>query len=164
MQVYFLGAAHTKGDLVVYLPNDKVLFTGDLAVNGRMPFMQSPDVDPAGWERVLQTLSRVPAEKVVTGHGEIGGKAGIAESLAYVHVVNELAKKFVDNGFRDDMIDAQVRAPENVVANVPMTEAHIANVKAAVRATREAREKAAKPTPAAPKPASAAPAPTPAPQ
>ncbi len=145
VQIYFLGAAHTRGDLVVYLPNDKVLFAGDLALNGRMPFMLSPDVDPVGWETALTTLSRVPAEKLVPGHGDIGSKAGIADSLAYLHAVNALAKKFVDSGMRDDMIDAQIRAPENEVKNIPVTEAHIANVKAAVKAIRE--KAASKPVP-----------------
>jgi len=145
VQVYFLGAAHTKGDLVVYLANDKVLFSGDLALNGRMPFLQSPDVDPVGWEKALMTLSKVPTEKVVPGHGDIGPATGIADSLAYLHAVNGLAKKFVDNAMRDDMMDAQIRAPENEVKNIPVTDAHIANVKAAVKALRE--KSAAKPTP-----------------
>ena len=146
VQIYFLGSAHTKGDLVVYLPNDKVLFSGDLALNGLMPFLQSPDVDPAGWERALQALARVPAEKLVPGHGDIGSKAGIADSLAYLHAVNQLAKKFVDAGMGDEMMDAQIRAPENEVKNIPVSEAHIANVKSAVRATRDKASQ--KPTPA----------------
>ena len=146
VQVYFLGAAHTKGDLVIYLPNDKVLFSGDIALNGLMPFLQSPDVDPTGWERALQTLARVPAEKLVPGHGDIGSKAGIADSLAYVHSVNQLAKKFVDAGMRDEMMDAQIRAPENEVKNIPVNEAHIANVKSAVRVLRDKASQ--KPTPA----------------
>jgi cyclase len=146
VQVYFLGAAHTKGDLVIYLPNDKVLFSGDIALNGLMPFLQSPDVDPTGWERTLQTLARVPAEKLVPGHGDIGSKAGIADSLAYLHAVNQLAKKFVDAGMRDEMMDAQIRAPENEVKNIPVNEAHIANVKSAVRVLRDKASQ--KPTPA----------------
>jgi cyclase len=149
VQVYFLGAAHTKGDLVVYLPNDKVLFSGDIALNGRMPFLQSPDVDPAGWEKALLTLSKVPAEKLVPGHGDIGSKEGIADSLAYIHAVNQLARRFVDNAMRDDMMDAQIRAPENEIKNIPVTDAHIANVKAAVRAMREKAAVKPTPTPAA---------------
>jgi cyclase len=149
VQIYYLGAAHTKGDLVIYLANDKVLFSGDLALNGRMPFLQSPDVDPAGWEKALQVLAKVPAEKLVPGHGDIGSTAGIADSLAYLHAVNQLAKKFVDNAMRDDMMDAQIRAPENEVKNIPVTEAHVANVKAAVKAMRDKANAKPTPTPAA---------------
>jgi cyclase len=148
-QIYFLGAAHTSGDLVVYLPGDKVLFAGDLALNGRLAFMQSPDVDPLGWERSLQSLSRVSVEKLAPGHGEIGPAAGIQVSLAYVGAVNALAKRFVDGGAPDEVLDAEVRKPENAIPNVPVTAAHIANVKAAVKSIREKRKPTPAPAPAA---------------
>jgi len=147
-QVYYLGAAHSAGDLVVYLSGDKILFSGDLALNGRQPFMQSPDVDPAGWERSLQSLSRVPVDKLVPGHGDIGPTAGIQDSLAYVSRVNALAKKFVDSGTRDDMLDAMIRAPENAIPNVPLSDTHIANVKASVKAVREKAARKTTPVPA----------------
>jgi glyoxylase-like metal-dependent hydrolase (beta-lactamase superfamily II) len=51
VQVYFLGAAHTKGDLVVYLANDKVLFSGDIALNGRMPSCSRPTWIPRAGRR-----------------------------------------------------------------------------------------------------------------
>ena len=35
------------------------------------------------------------------------------------------------------MLDAQIRAPENAIENVPLTEAHVANVKASIKAVRE---------------------------
>jgi cyclase len=145
VQVYFLGPAHTSGDLVVYLSGDKILFAGDIASNGRMPFMQSPDVDPVSWEHALELLAGIPVEKMVPGHGEIGPTSGIADSHAYVKRVNELATRFVRSGIRDDMIDAQIRNPENVIPNVPVNDEHIANVKAAVKAIRD--KEARKPTP-----------------
>jgi len=148
VQVYFLGAGHTQGDLVVYLVEDKILFAGDLTANGRMPYLGSNDVDPAGWERALGALSRVPIEKVVPGHGDVGTKTMITESLAYLHAVNELAKKFVESGMRDEMLDAQMRTPDYEIKGIALSEAHIANVKAAVRATRERLAKATTPTPA----------------
>jgi glyoxylase-like metal-dependent hydrolase (beta-lactamase superfamily II) len=154
VQIYFLGAAHTKGDLIVYLAVDKILFAGDLALNGRLPYMQSPDVDAAGWERALATIARVAPEKMVPGHGDIGPVSGIADSLVYVRHVSMLAKKFADNAIPDERIAVEIRAPENTIKNVPISDAHIANVQAAVNAVRaKARMK---PTPAP------APAPTPA--
>lgn len=157
VQIYFLGAAHTRGDLVVYLVNDKILFAGDVALNGRLPFMQSPDVDPVGWERALATIAKVAPEKMVPGHGAIGPVSGIPDSLAYVRRVAEITKKIVNNGIRDEMVDAEIRAPENQIKNVPMSEAHVANVKAVVKVLREKASK--KPTPAATAPVPAAPTP-----
>lgn len=149
-QIFFLGAAHTKGDLVVYLPADKVLFAGDIVSNGRMPYLGSADADPVGWERALAVLSQVPVEKLVPGHGDVGPRTGLTDSLAYMHAVNHLVKKFLDAGMRDEMLDAQIRAPENEIKGIPVTEAHIANVKAALRVEREkaARKTTPSPTPA----------------
>jgi cyclase len=146
-QIFFLGAAHTKGDLIVYLQADKVLFAGDLASNGHMPLLQSSDVDPENWERALAALAQVPIEKVVPGHGELGTKTTVTDSLAYLHAVNDLTKKFLAAGMRDDMVEVQIRAPENSVKGIPVTDAHIANVKAAMRAEREKLAKKPTPTP-----------------
>ena len=156
-QIYFLGAAHTRGDLIVYLVNDKILFAGDIALNGRLPFMQSPDVDPVGWERALATIAKVKPEKMVPGHGAIGPASGIADSLAYVRRVAEITTKIVNNGIRDEVVDAEIRAPENQIQNLPMSDAHIANVKAVVQVLREKAAK--KPTPATTAPVPAAPTP-----
>lgn len=145
-QIYYLGPAHTKGDLVVYLPGDKILYCGDLASNGRMPFLQSADVDPSGWEKALQTLTRVPVEKMVPGHGDIGPKIGINETMAYVHAVDQLAKKLVGAGTTDELLDIQIHAPENEIKGVRMNEQHANNIKAAVKVEREKATR--KPTPA----------------
>ena len=149
IQISFLGAAHTKGDLVIYLVTEKILFAGDLALNGRLPFMQSPDVDSQGWTRALEALARVPVEKMVPGHGDIGPKTGLADSHAYVKRVDELARKFMQQGLQDEGIEIQVRAPENKIENVQITDAHIANVKAVVKAMREKETRKAAATPAA---------------
>jgi glyoxylase-like metal-dependent hydrolase (beta-lactamase superfamily II) len=158
VQIFFLGAAHTKGDLVVYLNTEKILFPGDLALNGRLPFMQSPDMDSQGWVRALTALAGVPVDKMVPGHGDIGPKSGLADSHAYVKRVDELARKLMQQGLQDEAIEVQIRAPENKIENVPITEAHIANVKAAVKAMREKELRKAAATPAA------APAKTPTPK
>ena len=152
VQIYYLGPAHTKGDLVVYLANEKVLFSGDIALNGLYPYMQSPDMDPIGWERALGAVLRVKPEKLVPGHGAIGPIEGLSDSQVYVQRVLALAKKIVDHGIRDDLVDAEIRSPENQVAKITLTESHIANVKAVVKNLRARAEKAEsakrRPTPA----------------
>jgi len=148
-QIYFLGAAHTKGDLVVYLNTDKILFAGDVALSGRLPFMQSPDVDPDGWVRVLTALGHVPVEKLVPGHGEIGSTKGIQESYAYVKAVDDMANKFVSKGLPEERVEAQVHDPENAVPGLAMSDAHSDNVKASYKAIKEKTARASA-TPAAP--------------
>ena len=151
VQVYFLGAAHTKGDLIVYLVGDRVLYSGDIALNGLVPYMQSADVDPVGWERALAAIAKVGPEKLVPGHGEIGPVAGINDSLAYVRYAAALSKKFGDLGLSDERIPVEMRAPENAVKNIPVNDANIANVQALTK-TMRTRAAAGKPTAAAPTP------------
>jgi hypothetical protein len=139
-----------QGDLVVHLNADKILFAGDVALNGRLPLLaQSPDVDPDGWVRVLQALGHVPVEKLVPGHGEIGSTKGVSESYAYVKAVDDMANKFVSKGLPEEQVDTQVHDPENAVPGLAMSDAHSDNVKASYRAIKEktARASATPPRP-----------------
>jgi glyoxylase-like metal-dependent hydrolase (beta-lactamase superfamily II) len=62
----FLGRGHTGGDVVVYLPAEKILITGDLLLEG-MPFMG--DAFPPDWIETLEQLKALDFDTVVPGHG-----------------------------------------------------------------------------------------------
>ncbi len=64
------GAA--PGNLVVYLPKEKILFAGDLATNGVFPYMG--DADVGAWVKALDALEELDVEHLVPGHGKSGGK------------------------------------------------------------------------------------------
>lgn len=66
IQVLFLGRAHTGGDLVVYFPQDKVVFTGDLALAGPS-FLGDGYVDE--WPETLENLKALDFDVFVPGHG-----------------------------------------------------------------------------------------------
>ncbi|MGQ4596802.1 MBL fold metallo-hydrolase [Nocardia sp. R6R-6] len=59
--------AHTKGDIVCWLPEQRVLFTGDLVFNGGTPLMLQGSV--TGSLEALKFLRGFPAETLVPGHG-----------------------------------------------------------------------------------------------
>jgi glyoxylase-like metal-dependent hydrolase (beta-lactamase superfamily II) len=147
-EIYYLGPGHTQGDLIVVLPTDGVLFSGDLAGTGVLPFLRSADVDPRGWERILQRLAALKIEKMVPGHGVIGPREGIADTAAYIARVNEIAARLVQSNPPDGLVEAQLSTPENTIENVRLTPDHIANVKAVYHLARAERAKpAASPTP-----------------
>ena len=129
-EIYYLGPGHTQGDLVVALPAEEVLFSGDLAVTGVLPFLRSADVDPANWERILTRLRAVKVEKLVPGHGEIGPPQGLADTAAYIARVNEIAARLVVANAPDGLVESILAAPENTIENVKLTPDHIANVTA----------------------------------
>lgn len=64
-------AAHTTGDAYAWLPEERVLFTGDLVFHGGTPFALSGS--PRGWLSALEQMSALRPEVVVPGHGEPGG-------------------------------------------------------------------------------------------
>ncbi|MFN2387962.1 MAG: MBL fold metallo-hydrolase [Thermoanaerobaculia bacterium] len=140
-EIYWLGAGHTRGDLIVLLPQEKVLFSGDLAANRILPYLRSQDVDPKGWEQLLPRLAAAPAEKMVPGHGEIGPRAGIGDTLAYLRRVNALATQMIQTRVPDEFVHIELRKPENRIENVPFTDDHVANVKAVIKHETERLKK-----------------------
>ncbi|MGH9368522.1 MAG: MBL fold metallo-hydrolase [Thermoanaerobaculia bacterium] len=152
-EIYDLGPAHTAADLAVLLPNDGVLFAGDLAVNGVLPFLRSDDIDLEGWKRTLIRLSEVKVDKMVPGHGKIGPRDGIADTAAYIRRVDEICARLVFGDVPEALYDGALHAPENMIQNVPITPDHVANVKAVCQLEKSRREKAAAAPAAAPTPA-----------
>jgi len=72
------GLAHTAGDQVVWLPKERILFTGDLAEERIFPIFpwfppNDADIDGARWAQVLGELISWNPAMVVPGHGDIGG-------------------------------------------------------------------------------------------
>ena len=72
------GLAHTAGDQVVWLPKERILFTGDLAEERMYPIFPwfPPDdaqIDGARWAQILTELVSWNPAIVVPGHGDIGG-------------------------------------------------------------------------------------------
>ena len=74
--------AHTPGDSYVWLPEQRVLFTGDLVFNGGTPFALSGS--PAGWLRALEQMAALDPVTVVPGHGEVGGPELFEPVAAYL--------------------------------------------------------------------------------
>jgi cyclase len=76
VQLLFLGRGHTAGDVVVFLPKERVLCSGDF-FNGYIGYMGDAYVDE--WADSLDRLARLDFETVVPGHGTpFKGKEKIA--------------------------------------------------------------------------------------
>jgi glyoxylase-like metal-dependent hydrolase (beta-lactamase superfamily II) len=67
VQLLQLGRGHTKGDTVVWLPQDKVLFSGDLVEFDATPY--AGDAYFSDWPQTLQNLAALKPEKLVPGRG-----------------------------------------------------------------------------------------------
>ena len=67
VQILQLGRGHTKGDTVVWLPQDKVLFSGDLVEFGATPY--AGDAYFQDWPHTLDAIAALQPEKLVPGRG-----------------------------------------------------------------------------------------------
>jgi glyoxylase-like metal-dependent hydrolase (beta-lactamase superfamily II) len=68
VEILWLGRAHTDGDVFVYLPNEKVIVTGD-ALHGWTPFMG--DSYPYDWIQTLDAAEKLDFNLVLGGHGDV---------------------------------------------------------------------------------------------
>ncbi|WP_405759384.1 MULTISPECIES: MBL fold metallo-hydrolase [unclassified Streptomyces] len=84
-------AAHTTDDTVVWLPDQGVLFTGDIVMNGVTPFCVMGSV--AGSLRALDRLRELGATTVVPGHGPVGGPELLDANAEYLRWVQCLARE-----------------------------------------------------------------------
>lgn len=82
MDIRFLGRGHTDGDLIVYLPEDEILLTGDLVV-WPVPLVGSTSF-PLDYAGTLESLAGIQARIIVPGHGPV------FHDGTYVRQVSEL--------------------------------------------------------------------------
>lgn len=62
-----VSGAHSPEDIMLYVPDDKVLFSGDLYFSGRIPFVG--DADSKAWLAVMDRMLDIGPDVVVPGHG-----------------------------------------------------------------------------------------------
>ena len=64
-----LGSAHSEGDLTLFVETDKVLFSGDVIFDGRVPWLG--DADTVNWLATLNAIKTAKPAAIVPGHGEL---------------------------------------------------------------------------------------------
>ena len=72
-EISHAGPAHTPEDLVVWLPESRVLLAGDIVFRGRIPFVGL--ADSGAWVQALERLLAYDAQVIVPGHGPVSKDA-----------------------------------------------------------------------------------------
>ena len=99
VKVMHVGRGNTGGDLIAYLPQEKILVTGDLVVH---PVPYAFDGYPSDWIKTLGILSQFSASTIVPGHGEI------LHDNSYLNLLAAMMKSVVTQ------VDAKIRANSEV--------------------------------------------------
>jgi cyclase len=96
ISILYFGKGHTRGDVVAYLPKEKVVITGDLLTNG-IPFMR--DAYPVEWVATLQALRNLDWDVAIPGHGDVQhGKDQIDKLISYMQDMVAAVKDSVAKG------------------------------------------------------------------
>ena len=83
--------AHTFGDLMVYLPEYKILFAGDVAFYYVTPAGHNAHITK--WIEAIDRIGRMDVDLIVPGHGPIGTKAELSQTRAYLELIAEETRK-----------------------------------------------------------------------
>lgn len=91
----FLGRGHTSGDVVAYLPKQRVVATGDL-LHGWMPYMG--DSYPPEWVATLDALDKLDFDHIIGGHGTVKPKSHLRVFRNYLADLIEEVRRARDRG------------------------------------------------------------------
>jgi glyoxylase-like metal-dependent hydrolase (beta-lactamase superfamily II) len=87
VELLHLGVAHTRGDTLAWLPAERILFTGDVCVNG--PFNYMGDGDTRKWIATLEAARKLGARIVCTGHGPRSAATVLDDQRAFFEALVE---------------------------------------------------------------------------
>ena len=112
------GPAHTLEDMVIYVPQHKVLFSGDMLFRQRIPFVGQ--ADSRHWQQALTELSHLNVDWVVPGHGSASRE--FAKDLLltqnYLQFLRKSMLRAVEEGVSFD--EAYRTTDWSVYANLPL--------------------------------------------
>jgi cyclase len=91
-----LGSAHTRGDVLVHVPADRVLYTGDLLFVGGHPVIWAGPVE--NWIKACDYILGLDVEVIVPGHRPIADKAAVRDLRSYFEYITSQARMHFDNG------------------------------------------------------------------
>lgn len=96
VQLIEVGPAHSLGDALIYVPDDKVIYTGDILFNEGTPIAWYGPV--ARWIDVCNRVLEMDVDIVVAGHGPISTKDDVRKMRDYLIYVTEQARPFYEAG------------------------------------------------------------------
>jgi cyclase len=94
---------HTESDVVLFLPQEGIVFMSDLLFIGHQPYLGGGD--PQRLLHILEEVSDLAPSLLVPGHGPVGAADSLQLMAQYVRTLDELARKMVQNGEAEEMID-----------------------------------------------------------
>lgn len=106
--------SHTSGDTLVYLPDRKILFAGDILFTNYHPYLGEGNIEE--WAKELDDIKSMDVEKIIPGHGPLSGKKDLEDMKEYILLFDQKAKELVS---QSDDIQKIVTAIKSVLPQRP---------------------------------------------
>ena len=105
----YVGPAHCEGNIIVFLPENRIVFVADLFFVGRFPWLGDGDIE--GWIRALDWVAELEVEQVVPGHGPPVTLKEVGEFRDMLFALHEAVAEAAASGIDEDQAAATVRLP-----------------------------------------------------
>ncbi len=99
VELYNVGPAHTRGDVLAYVPGDKVIFTGDIIFNEGHPVIWDGPI--ANWQAACERILALDVDVVVPGHGPVTDKTYVRKFKGYLDYIEAESRKGFDAGLSE---------------------------------------------------------------
>lgn len=104
VQLITKGTGHTESDLVMYLPDVGILFTGDLVFNNRHPYLGHGNISK--WKEWLGFINTLKVTKILPGHGNPGNLDLVNNIKSYIEDIEKKAKKLAVENISEEGLDS----------------------------------------------------------
>ncbi len=99
VKLFHFGPAHTSGDVVVYFPDEKVAFLGDLLFLGRDPLIhRHKNGNSFGLVKTLKSILKLGADTFIHGHGDIASPSDLEGVIKFLEERQTKIKALITKG------------------------------------------------------------------
>ncbi len=103
---------HTDCSSVVYVPEDRVLFAGDLIFAKTFPWAGDPTADPDAWTEAFERMLSMDVEAIVPGHGPLCDLEEVEAQLEWFEAVREEMRGLIEDGASEEEAISHKGYPE----------------------------------------------------
>jgi glyoxylase-like metal-dependent hydrolase (beta-lactamase superfamily II) len=108
VELRYYGPAHTRGDQLVLLPEQGILFAGDLVEERFLPIFPDPDASGARWLGLLDRIEELRPRTIVPGHGAVGDVGLVEQLRGYLVAVRDRVAELDSAGRPLDEIESEI--------------------------------------------------------
>lgn len=112
IKIFHTDNAHTDTDCFIYIPEQKLLITGDLFNNRTIGFTGDPQCSLRGWIKAIQEMEALDIKTVIPGHGSFGKKEDLIVYRQYFEKLQTVAKQEFEKGKTLEEMKVSVKLPE----------------------------------------------------